>query len=274
MNSIAKYFDKNFKKLELSDESKTSAEPKKHREDNEISYIENPDVFSEGIESEDCKSILYKCLKNLDKKVNEIYNLARSTQQIQIKGDGHLSEIQKTVDFLSTKFDKLEQDRIKKEEMISGLQNEVSALNKKVATLEKQADDQEQYSRRNCLLLHGTDEDQDESTDVKVINIVKDKLEIEISESDIDRSHRIGKKSSGKKRPIIIKFARYNCRRHVYHNKKKLKDSGMSITESLTKFRLSKLNEARDHHGFRNVWSVDGRIMFKDGEDKPKLYYQ
>ena len=70
MNSIAKYFDKNSKKRELSDESKTSEEPKKHREDNEISYIENPDVFSEGMESEDCKSILYKCLKNLDKKVN------------------------------------------------------------------------------------------------------------------------------------------------------------------------------------------------------------
>ena len=32
--------------------------------------------------------------KNLDRKVNEIYNLARSTQQLQIKGDGHLSEIQ------------------------------------------------------------------------------------------------------------------------------------------------------------------------------------
>ena len=155
--------------------------------------------------------------------------------------------------------------------MISGLQNEVSALNKKVATLEKQADDQEQYSRRKCLLLHGIDEDQDESTDVKVINIVKDKLKIEISASDIDRSHTIGKKSTGKKRPIIIKFARYNCRRHVYHNKK---NSGMSITESLTKFRLSKLNEARDHPGFRNVWSVDGRIMFKDDEDKPKLYYR
>ena len=67
MNSIAKYFDKNSKKRELSDESKTSEEPKKHREDNEISYIENPDVFSEGMESEHCKNILYKCLKNLEK---------------------------------------------------------------------------------------------------------------------------------------------------------------------------------------------------------------
>ena len=99
MNSIAKYFDKNSKKRELNDESKTSEEPKKHREDNEITYIENPDVFSEGMESEDCKSILYKCLKNLDRKVNEIYNLARSTQQLQIKGDGHLSEIQKQLIF-------------------------------------------------------------------------------------------------------------------------------------------------------------------------------
>ena len=122
-------------------------------------------------------------------------------------------------------------------------------------------------------MLHGIEEDQDESTDDQVAKIIKEKMEIEISASDIDRSHRIGKKSSGKKRPIIIKFARYNSRRHVFQNKKTLKNPGMSLTESLTKVRLNKLNEARDQHGFRNVWSVDGRIMYKDGEDKPKLYY-
>ena len=119
MHSISKYFDKNSKKRELSDESKTSEEPKKHRDDTEISYIENPDVFSEAMKSEDCKSILYNCLKDLDRKVSDIYNLARSTQQLQIKGDSQLTDIQKTVDFLSAKFDELEQDRIKKEERIS-----------------------------------------------------------------------------------------------------------------------------------------------------------
>ena len=57
--------------------------------------------------------------------------------------------------------------------MISGLQNEVSALNKKVAPLEKQADDQEQYSRRNCLLLHGIDEDQDDLQMSKLLTSLK-----------------------------------------------------------------------------------------------------
>ena len=36
---------------------------------------------------------------------------------------------------------------------------------------------------------------------------------------------------------------------------------------------MKKLEESREKHGFENVWSIDGRIMFKDANDKPSLYY-
>ena len=53
--------------------------------------------------------------------------------------------------------------------------------------------------------------------------------------------------------PIIVKFVRYNDRRNVFSNKKKFKDSGISVMESLTARWMEELNKVRNEHGFNNV---------------------
>ena len=70
----------------------------------------------------------------------------------------------------------------------------------------------------------------------------------------LDRSHCIGNPKTKKKEgPIIVKFARYNLRHNIFKNKKLLKGKGVSITENLTKYRMTKLNEAREAYGFKNL---------------------
>ena len=59
-------------------------------------------------------------------------------------------------------------------------------------------------------MIHGIEEDEDEVTDDVVVNMLQDKLELEILKKGIDRSHRIGKPSPRRKRPIIVKFVWYN----------------------------------------------------------------
>ena len=59
--------------------------------------------------------------------------------------------------------------------------------------LKKKIDRQEQYSRRNCVLIHGIEENRDENTDELVNELVNEKLIEEISLHDIDRSHRLGR---------------------------------------------------------------------------------
>ena len=81
------------------------------------------------------------------------------------------------------------------------------------------------------------------------------------------------KRKKKKVRPIIVKFSRYYDRKQVFSKKKHLKGKSISITESLTGFRIKKLEEAPEKHGFKNVWSIDGRIMFKDANDKLRVYY-
>ena len=101
-------------------------------------------------------------------------------------------------------------------------------------------------------------------------------MDIEIFTDDLDRNHRIGKTKDNNKhrRPIIVKFASHNDKHKVFRNKKRLKGKKISITESLTKTRMAKLNEARDVFGFTNVWTSDGRILYKqDGEERTKIYY-
>ena len=106
---------------------------------------------------------------------------------------------------------------------------------------------------------------ENENTDLLAIEVIETKMDIKITDNDIDRTRRIRKqKNNGKPRPVIIKFARYNDRKRVFSSKKLLKDSSVSITESLTAFRMKKLTNARETFGFRNVWTVDGRIFYSE----------
>ena len=57
-------------------------------------------------------------------------------------------------------------------------------------------------------------------------------------------------------------------------NKRKFKGTNISVTESLTSSRMTKLKDVRDEYGFNKVWTSDGRIMvMKEGSAKPKVIY-
>ena len=56
---------------------------------------------------------------------------------------------------------------------------------------------------------------------------MNEKLDVDIRENEIDRSHRIGRKKDGQRpRPITVKLTRYNTRRKVFVSKRKLKGTG------------------------------------------------
>ena len=84
-------------------------------------------------------------------------------------------------------------------------------MTKKIDKLENLVDQQEQYSRRNCLLVYRIAETNDENTDDIVLKTINERLDVNIAENEIDRSHRICRKKDGQRpRPIIIKLRRYN----------------------------------------------------------------
>ena len=123
--------------------------------------------------------------------------------------------------------------------------------------LEDSVDQQGQYSRRNCLLTHGVEENKNEAMDKLVLNIINNDLEIGLTEVASDRTNRTGdpKKKRKTARPIIAKFVWCYNRKEVFSKKKHLIGKGLSITESLTSFRMNKLEEAREKYCFKHVWA-------------------
>ena len=129
-----------------------------------------------------------------------------------------------------------------------------------------QVNELRQYSRRTNLLIHGVPEEENtttiEDTDVKATNIFHNQLDLanDIIRKDISRSHRLGKRQNGKTRPIIVRFTSYRAKKLVFDAKKKLKNTGISVTENLSPERYELYKKCMNSFGKENCWTLDGRI--------------
>ena len=160
---ITDYF--NSKKRQLRSQSENGDEPKKQCD--ESSTIVN-EVFKEGLGDPDCLAILINCLRNLEIRVNDIFTELSEAREDRIKGDVHLEKLNASISSINEKFLKYENEREEKEKIIENLQKNNTEMEKKIQNLEKKVDRQEQYSRRNCLLIHEVAESSNENTDEKV----------------------------------------------------------------------------------------------------------
>ena len=113
------------------------------------------------------------------------------------------------------------------------------------------------------------------NTDELCIKAMNKHLDLAINDRDIDRKHRIGnsRNPDEKQRPIIMRLVRYNNRKKIFDSKKKFKGKKIVITESLTVRRMKKLNEARESNNLKNIWTSDGKVLYKDESGKIKIYY-
>ena len=111
------------------------------------------DVFEESLKSEGCVKILLSYLRNLEEEVQNIHKLALSNNNNQIKYEKQLVYLSDLIEFISDKFENFEKEIQKQEKVNEELQGEVSSLNEKLNCITEQVDQQQQYSRQNCLLI-------------------------------------------------------------------------------------------------------------------------
>lgn len=145
---------------------------------------------------------------------------------------------------------------------IKELDMKVEQLVTKTADLSEENEHLEQYSRRNSLRIYGIPKNTNENTDEIVINLCRDKFNINISTDMIDCSYRLPGKE-GAHSPIIVKFVSWNTKKLIYANKKKLKGSKILIKEDLTKKHAQLFTSACSLYSNKNVWTYNGKIFVK-----------
>ena len=100
------------------------------------------------------------------------------------------------------------------------MKSDMVSMNEKIENLERIVIRQEQYSLRNCLLLHGIAEGERQNTDELVLETLNKEMHIDLTPSDLDRAHRICQKKALSKKPrTVIKFVRYNTRKKKFQIK-------------------------------------------------------
>ena len=157
------------KNRDLNNQSDSGEQQKKAREGSSEDNLEVGSVFTTSMDSPECLQILFNCLQNVEKSVKEIHEMQEKTQSSQIKGELQLKDLSEAVEFITKKFDQYETERKEKEKIINDLQGKVSEVSSEIEVLKNFLDLQQQYSRRNCVLIHGIPEQKGEDKDEQAL---------------------------------------------------------------------------------------------------------
>ena len=162
---------------------------------------------------------------------------------------------------LENKFEDFKEDLLTaskaKDEKIVGLEAQVSSMKKVIGDLERKMDNEDQYIRRESLIFSGdsipeVSSDEEDPTDV-VIQIVKDKIGVDILPNDISVAHRLGPKPTSlpDKRKLVAKFVRRNLKYTVLSSARRTKPQNFYVNESLTPTRqliIRAIGKAKHDH--------------------------
>lgn len=195
------------------------------------------------------------------------------------------TSLRKSIDQMHTKLD---DQTIKFEQLINKIRDlevENEQLRHENGKLRTSIDEQEQYSRRNCVEIHGLPEIQGEIVLSEVIKVGR-AVGLEVTPSMIDNCHRLGNPKSQAIRGIIVKFVRNSDKMKLLHCRKTKRDlssvdlgfntvpSSIYINENLTQYRRSLLSHARQLRKTCNimyVWTRNGNIYLRENEKTPVI---
>ncbi|PZC70349.1 hypothetical protein B5X24_HaOG203025 [Helicoverpa armigera] len=144
----------------------------------------------------------------------------------------------------------------------------LGCIQQQMEALSQELDSMEMRGRRKMVLLHGVPEQTKEDTAQVVAEVVRRHLEIpEFAVDDVRRCHRMGRQAdASKSRPILCKLRDVGLRDSMWFAKTKLKGTGITLSEFLTRPRHQLFMSARDKFGVNNCWTKQ-RLVYVMGAD-------
>lgn len=157
-------------------------------------------------------------------------------------------------------------------------------LKEKISSLESRLEEAEQYSRKNCIEIHGLPI---KNNDVigAVIKVGK-ALGVDLNENMIDACHTLGNRSNAPgPPPIIAKLVRRIDAEKLLIQRRKKKDfstrhlglpddSPIYVNESLSPARrrlLAKAREMRRQNNYKWLWVRGGKVLLKKEDNSPTI---
>ncbi|KAK3083772.1 hypothetical protein FSP39_002908 [Pinctada imbricata] len=154
----------------------------------------------------------------------------------------------------------------------ASMQQTMETLASKNKELERRVDELEAYSRKNLIRISGVGEEEKETGEALIK--IADKLNIPITASDIEVSHRVGPVNSSRPSQIIARIKNNDLRHRLLKNNKKLRSvsgmTGIHINQELSKARGKLAYHARQllrEKKIKSTFVWDGRVIIVDHND-------
>ncbi|XP_044761512.1 uncharacterized protein LOC123318829 [Coccinella septempunctata] len=178
----------------------------------------------------------------------------------------------KLIESLLMKIEKKFDDRYKKiEDNVRNLNAEVESLRYENNNLRRSLDAQEQYCRNRNIRIFGLKQEKDENLFSRIQKIFIEKMNVEINSFDVEICHRVSSKGDKDGRPpaVLMQFRNVNTRLCLLKQRRLLKNTGVTMKEDLTQFRLRLYKVAVKELGGKNVWCLNGNIYGRiDGHSR------
>ncbi|XP_077484391.1 uncharacterized protein LOC144094321 [Amblyomma americanum] len=183
--------------------------------------------------------------------------------------DKSITELSKRITELETHY----QDLASPKTEVESIKTDAATSASQISNLESRVDDAENRSRSNNLLFYGLPDTSSKETSSEseelVTRLCSENLDITIDPKEIERAHRLGRHSSERCRPIIVKFTFHKTEESILKNARKLKDTDYSIGEDFS----HSVRKARKHLlRFAKETSDKYALRFKTLYIGPKQY--
>ena len=180
---------------------------------------------------------------------------------------------------VTRQMEKIEVENINLIEKNSLLHIEVRKIREDMAHIEHNATESlrmanwnEQYSRKKSIKIYNMKESRGEHLIQDFVSSLKEKVNVEISPSEIVAMHRIPGKH-GAPRPVIVKFLRMENKITVLKNRKALQEMiDIKMGDDITHKNQGLLGRLNRHVNITRAWYFNGNIYGTDMDgDKHKL---
>ena len=162
----------------------------------------------------------------------------------------------------------LESRQVTFEKDLDCLNSHANEINSCVKDAALELDRPEQYSRKSSVRIHNVIEFDGENVREVVISHLKTELNVEITASEIDIVHPVGRHFGKYPCAILVKFLSHKWKEHIMKKKKEAKC--IKIAEDPARGIKRMLNEINANCGPLNierVWIIGGRIKYKHFKD-------
>ena len=159
-----------------------------------------------------------------------------------------------------------------KDTMMDQMSAEISILRNKVMSLEDKLEDTEAYERRDTVIFSGSElpaVTDDEDCSKVITELLKDKVNYFLRQSEISVAHRLGQKTESQtpdKRKIIVKLCRRDIKNDIMKACRTIKPKNLYANESLTRVRSTAL------YGLRQAKLKYPNIIAGCGSSEGRVY--